>query len=103
VGHEHRASDLLHGERQEITKAPAIGFDAAGGRLLLDPEKGHEFLKERGQTHGLSPFVRHALGRIIRRNQPGVNRRAGPLGGVVGAGHQILRLAITRASSQRWK
>jgi len=103
VGYEHRASDFLHGERFKIPKTPAICVDAARGRLLLDPEKGQEFLKERGQTHGLSPFVRHALGRIIGRNQPGVNRRIGLVGGVARAWHQTLRLAITRASSLRWK
>src|SRR5713226_8333805 len=74
VGDEHRASDVLHCERLEITKAPPIRLDAAGGRLLLDPEVLTELLKEGGQTHGLPPSVRHALGRIIRGHEPWVNR-----------------------------
>src|SRR5215813_667671 len=75
VCEQHRPSGPLHEKGLEIPKTPSIGSDRRGGRSFFDPEKVAEFLEQGGQTHRLPPFVRHALGRSIRGDQPRVKRR----------------------------
>jgi NADPH-dependent glutamate synthase beta subunit-like oxidoreductase len=48
-------------------------FLCARGRLPFDPEIQAKLLKERGQTHGTPPFVRHALRGSIGGDEPRVS------------------------------
>src|SRR5215467_3122610 len=75
VFEQHRASGPLHEKGLEIPKTPSIGCDRRWGRSFFDPEQVAELLEPGGQTHRLPPFVRHALGRSIRGDQPGVKCR----------------------------